>query len=344
MENKPMDLVNHAAVYFKECKDRRDRRRRQAVEEKLAAYGVHLTAHICSDKIDDEELWLEISRGRRKGIAAQAIDPTLPSKEIIYEEKSEKQVAFLKKACEEVSLLKHCDSEQIDTLIKAMFQKNVIKGEKIVTQGEAGDNFYLIGEGEFAFHIEFGDYCIKKKMSGKGSFGELALLYECPRTASVEAISDGVLWCLDQVDFKSILVNQSAARQNKFERALQNSKPLSMLTHEERIKLIDALNEEKYTDGTYIIQEFEKADHMYFLTAGEVKLTDELSGKEIATLQTGDYFGELALEINDIQKLNAIAVGNVTCALLAGDDLERLLGPYRHLLRRSRPEQINDGL
>ena len=276
MEKKPIDLVNHAAMYFKECKNSRDKKRRQAAEEKLAAYGVHLTSNICSDKIDEEELWLERSKGRRKAIAAQAIDPTMLSEQTNYEEKSEEQIRFLKKAFEEVSLMKYCAPEQIDTLIKAMFQKKVTKGEKIVTQGEDGDNFYLIGKGEFAFHVEFGDYCIKKKMSGKGSFGELALLYECPRTASVEAISDGMLWCLDQVDFKSILVNQSAAKQNKLEKVLHNSKPLSMLTYDERIKLIDALKEQNYMDGTYIIRNFEQADHMYFLTAGEIKLTDEL--------------------------------------------------------------------
>ena len=337
-ENKPVDIINHAANYFKEFKESRDRKRRQQAQENLAAYGVHFTSHIYSDALDEEQLWFEISKERRKAVAGEAINPKPLSDEVHYEEKTEEQVKFLMKACREVSLLKYCTPQQIDKVIQVMFKRKVRKGEKIVTQGEKGDNFYLIGEGEFVFHIEFGDYCIKKTMSGKGSFGELALLYECPRTASVKAVTDGILWCLDQTEFKLILVNQSAARQSQFEKVLQNSKPFSMLTFEERMKLADALTERTYKDGAYIIQQSEKADCMYFVTKGQVKLTDELDRKEIVTLQIGGYFGATAMATKGVHRRNAIAVGDVTCAQLVVDDFERLLGPYRQLIQRDKAD------
>ena len=329
-----MDLVSHAAMYFKECKEDRDRKRRKNAEEKLAAYGVHLSSRISHDTVDDEALWIEISKERRKAIAALAVNPRSHNEEATYVEKNPEQMQLLKIACEEVSFLKRCTEEQKSMLINAMFERTVSKGERIVTQGEEGDNFYLIGKGDFVFHIEFGNCCIRKRMSGKGSFGELALLYDCPRTATVQATSDGVLWCLRQEQFKSIVVNESAAKQNKFEKVLTQSKPLSMLTYDERMKLVDAVKEQKYDDGTYIIQQYETEDRMFFLMEGHVKIIDESSENEI-TLHEGDCFGEWAMTMTDVQRKSAIAVGHVTCASLKIDEFERLLGPYKELIKRN---------
>lgn len=336
LEDKPGDLVNYAASYFKDCKISRDRKKRQAAEERLASYGVHLTTRICMDSIDEDELWLEISKGRRKAVAALSIDPKLAHQQIQFEEKTDKQNAFLQDAFESVSLLKSCNEQQKKSLISAMFCRNVVKGENIIQQGEDGDNFYIIEKGDFVFHIEFGDYCIQKKMKGKGSFGELALLYDCPRTASVEAISDGILWCLDQKIFKLILLIETTSKQSKFEEILKNSEPLAMLTYDERMKLIDALKMQKYEDGSYIIRQFEKADCMYFLMDGQVKITDGCNEeKEIARLKMSQYFGEFSLANNELQRMNAVAVGEVTCATLEVDAFERLLGPYRQLIARN---------
>lgn len=51
-------------------------------------------------------------------------------------------------------------------------------------EAEQGDNFYVIESGIFAA-------CIKEKRvfvyEGKGAFGELALMYNCPRAATVQA-------------------------------------------------------------------------------------------------------------------------------------------------------------
>lgn len=345
LDNKPADLVNFAAFYFKECKDKRDRKRRKATEEKLASYGVHLTTRICSDDIDEDELWLEISRGRRKAIAAASVEPVLYDEEFRHEEKTEEEIEFLRGAFQGISILKACSESQMKTVMKAMFRRFVVKGEKIINQGDEGDNFYLIAKGTFVFHVEFGDYCIKKQMKDEGSFGELALLYDCPRTASVEALSDGLLWCLDQITFKLLLVIETMAKQQKFEELLKNSKPLSILTYDERVRLMDALEMRNYEDGSYIIRKSEIADCMYFLIDGLVKVTDgKDEEREITRLQFGDYFGEFALAMNDVQKTNVVAMGDVACAILPVDAFERLLGPYRHLIKRNpedfKPDQI----
>ena len=71
-------------------------------------------------------------------------------------------------------------------------------GDDVVRQGETGDRFYLVGEGALDVYVD-GD---KKQTLGPGdSFGEIALLRDVPRTATVRAQSDAVLYSLERSAF-----------------------------------------------------------------------------------------------------------------------------------------------
>jgi cAMP-dependent protein kinase regulator len=50
-------------------------------------------------------------------------------------------------------------------------------------EGEEGDNFYVIESGDFVA-VKGGQQVFKYE--GSGSFGELALMYNCPRAATVQ--------------------------------------------------------------------------------------------------------------------------------------------------------------
>jgi cAMP-dependent protein kinase regulator len=72
-----------------------------------------------------------------------------------------------------------------------MFEKKVTADEVIISQGDEGDNFYVVDEGQFDVYVN--DKKVVEIGPG-GSFGELALMYNTPRAATVQATSDGVLW------------------------------------------------------------------------------------------------------------------------------------------------------
>lgn len=92
----------------------------------------------------------------------------------------------------------------------------------------------------------------------RGSFGELALLYNMPRAATVKAVSVGNLWALDRQTFRRIVL-KSAFRKRKMYEQLINSVPmLNSLQNYERMNLADALIPKSFAPGEQIIKQGEK--------------------------------------------------------------------------------------
>jgi hypothetical protein len=71
-------------------------------------------------------------------------------------------------------------------------------GTEIIRQGDVGDRLYVVDEGTFEI-VRDGSAIAT---AGEGEhFGEIALLHDVPRTATVRATTDGAVWALDQEEF-----------------------------------------------------------------------------------------------------------------------------------------------
>ena len=82
-------------------------------------------------------------------------------------------------------------------------------GEAIVREGDVADRFYMIVEGEV--EVSHGDVVVRRETAGD-FFGEIGLLRDVPRTATVTAVTDVRLWALDQADFLGAVTGTGAAR------------------------------------------------------------------------------------------------------------------------------------
>jgi CRP-like cAMP-binding protein len=84
---------------------------------------------------------------------------------------------------------------------------SVSAGERVIRAGDAGDRFYIVGEGEV--DIDAGG---RHATAGKADyFGEIALLRDVPRTATVTATVDSRLFALQRDDFLAAVTGHSAA-------------------------------------------------------------------------------------------------------------------------------------
>ena len=85
---------------------------------------------------------------------------------------------------------------------------SVRAGDVVIRAGDAGDRFYIVSEGELA--IDAGE----RRTTARAAdyFGEIALLHDVPRTATVTAAVDSKLYALRREDFLSAVTGHSAAR------------------------------------------------------------------------------------------------------------------------------------
>ena len=67
----------------------------------------------------------------------------------------------------------------------------------MIRAGEVGDRFYIVGDGEFDIFAEG----LHRTAQHADYFGEIALLRDVPRTATVKAIVDSQLYALQRDDF-----------------------------------------------------------------------------------------------------------------------------------------------
>lgn len=87
------------------------------------------------------------------------------------------------------------DDNDMNTVIDAMESKQVKAGTDVITEGEAGNVLYIVESGEQKCYKVLGGTNTFLKDFGKGDvFGELALLYNAPRAASITAETDTVMW------------------------------------------------------------------------------------------------------------------------------------------------------
>jgi len=292
----------------------------------------------------DEEPIMEPPPGRitrRKSVFAEAYDPEADEEEgeRIIHAKSDAQRSRLGETVRNIFLFRSLDPEQVGEVLDAMFEKKVEVGDCVIKQGDDGDNFYVIESGSYDIYVS-GDGSEPRKVGSyeeSGSFGELALMYNQPRAATIRATTKGALWAMDRTTFRRILLKSACKKRKMYEGLLERVPMLKTLELYERLNLADALVPRTYSPGEAIIRQGEAADGMYFVEEGEVVISMVGEGveKEISRVSRGRYFGELALVTKKQRAATVAAVGCVRLAFLDVEAFERLLGPCMDLMKRN---------
>ncbi|KAL3475004.1 cyclic nucleotide-binding-like protein [Aspergillus californicus] len=292
--------------------------------------------------------------GRRTSVSAESLNPTSAGSDSWtppHHPKSEEQLERLKTAVSNNFLFSHLDDEQFMTVLDALVEKPIpAKGIKVISQGDAGDYFYIVEDGHFDVYInpagsvQPGPDGMGNKINTTGpggSFGELALMYNAPRAATIVSTdSKSTLWALDRITFRRILMDSAFQRRRMYEAFLEEVPLLSSLKPYERAKIADALDTIKYPSGSTIIAEGDPGDAFYLLESGAADAyKNGLDGPvKVKSYKRGDYFGELALLDDKPRAASIVAQSDVKVAKLGRDGFKRLLGPVEEILRRTEYE------
>ncbi|OQR66878.1 cAMP-dependent protein kinase type II regulatory subunit-like [Tropilaelaps mercedesae] len=117
----------------------------------------------------------------------------------IVHPKSDEQRELLALAVKNILLFRSLDASQMQEVLDAMFERKVGPNEIVIQQGDDGDNFYVIQSGVYNIFVKnsgTGENLNVGKYDSQGSFGELALLYNQPRAATIQAMTEGSLWAM----------------------------------------------------------------------------------------------------------------------------------------------------
>ncbi|KAI9861594.1 MAG: hypothetical protein M1813_005204 [Trichoglossum hirsutum] len=300
------------------------------------------------------------SMGRRTSVSAESLNPTSSLSDNWsppFHQKTPDQLARLKAAISGNFLFSHLTDEQTSQVLGALVEKPIpTKDIKIITQGDVGDYFYVVEKGSFDIHVNpSGSFQPGPNGMGNkvttigpgGSFGELALMYNAPRAATVISTEPGsCLWALDRVTFRRILMENTFQRRKMYESFLGEVPLLSSLDLYERSKIADALETKSFAPSTTIINEGDPGEAFFIMESGEADCFKRGKTAPIASYKKGDYFGELAL-LNDAPRAaSVIARTDVKVATLGKDGFQRLLGSVESIMRRNDPskQNIDDGV
>ena len=289
---------------------------------------------------------------RRTSVSAESLAPASADdanwKAPTYP-KTQEQISRLRAAVSHNFLFSHLDDEQSAQVLGALQERKIpAKDMRVIEQGDAGDYFYVVESGNFDIYVsktgkmEPGPEGMGSRVAESGpgtSFGELALMYNAPRAATIISTEPGVLWQLDRITFRRILMDSAFQRRRMYESFLEEVALLSTLTPYERSKIADALETTKYPAGSNIIREGDVGDKFYILESGEAEARIRGTEGAVKQYKKGDYFGELALLEDKPRAATVRSKTEVKVATLGKDGFQRLLGPVENIMRRNDPRK-----
>jgi MFS family permease len=109
-----------------------------------------------------------------------------------------------------VPFLAQLPTPTLEHLAKALIPVSVPAGQPVFEEGDPGDRFYLIAAGEVS--VTRGGRLVRQLGPGK-AFGEIALLRDIPRTATVTALTDLELYALEREEFLAAVTGHTQSRE-----------------------------------------------------------------------------------------------------------------------------------
>ena len=318
------------------------------------------------DTVSEEEMSrLKKRRGRRGGRRGSVVCSSRPKSNRPKDwkptpvPKSEVIRAHLKEMVSKSILLHGANEITIDTVVDCMFQREFEPQATIIKEGDPGDNLYLCTSGWIQVYKFIkgeskttegkeegqpmntasdsnGEDRLVARLEQGATFGELALMYDAPRSATCKAGDDGcVCWAIDRVTFQEVVKNAIQTRRKIYTDALASIPILAPLTAYERNRLADCIEEEKFQIDDVILQEGDSGSHFYFVLEGEVKVNKTGYDTEVCDrLGKGAFFGEIALIMNVPRTATVTATHLTRTARIHRDVFERMMGKLGDILSR----------
>lgn len=247
--------------------------------------------------------------------------------------KTDAQKRILRDALMENFLFSGITEEGIDLLTEATRMASVKANDVVINQGDEGNYFYIVEEGNFEVSVDGKRQAMP--IGASGCFGELALLYDQPRAATVRATKQSSVFILERETFRYIIANASEAKTARAREMLQKVSILDGLSDAQLDDLAACVETRSFAANSIIFQKGADGDIFYMVNSGSVSLTELGGNFTDVTISDGGNFGERALLTGEPR--SGTARTSTTCRLMMLDraTFEQKLGPIKELLARN---------
>ncbi|KAL3285202.1 hypothetical protein HHI36_019317 [Cryptolaemus montrouzieri] len=157
-----------------------------------------------------------------------------------------------------------------------MYQKEFPAGSYVIRENEVGAHLFVSAEGDFEI---MQDGKVLGRMGPGKAFGELAILYNCKRTASIKVVNDFKVWVLDRRIFQLIMVRTGLQRLEDNISFLRSVLLLENLSTDLLAKIADALEVEFYPAGVHILRQGTRGDTFFIISNMNMRVTQRIPGK-----------------------------------------------------------------
>eukprot|EP00949_MAST-11_sp_MAST-11-sp1_P003364 g3364.t1 len=289
---------------------------------------------------------------RRHAVFSPDLSPALlPSETEPKREKSAREVEQLRELVRTTPLLRHLTASETDEFVNCAVLEKFAEGDALMRRGEEARKLYFISTGSVGVYEQEG---VRRRQYGPGSMvGELSILYNHPRTATVIADAGGATcWTMQRSSIKGIIKESRVERINDVRALLRQVDILSPMTAFELSRLADAMEPKIFRNGEELITKGETSGRENFFTvieSGECKVTSSSKASSSSTpsslpppstksIGRSAMFGVAALLVEKAAPKTTVTAtgGPVKVLRIHKDHFEKLVGNMKQILLRDR--------
>jgi len=233
-----------------------------------------------------------------------------------------------------IPLFSDLQTEEFHAVIDSLTPWKVPRKTIICQEGSPAESMFIIAHGQVKVQIkDQKNQTVDLATLNPGDFfGEIGLFTQSPRTASCVAVGDTELLEIKKVDFDRIVkwfprvktVLHEFYTSRILDTILAKSELFGALIPEVRKDLAKRFIAREYQDRDQIIQEGDEGDALYMIRNGEVEVLLQKDSHLIplATLKSGDFFGEVSLLTGQKRTASVQAKGKCDCIFISRDDFQ----------------------
>lgn len=228
-------------------------------------------------------------------------------------------------------------SDALQALVANLQLVSLEPGEVLFHAGDPSDALYVIVEGELS--VQGSTPGVELTRLAPGAFlGEVALMTDQPRAATVVCASPAELLRIDRHTLSRVLANHGDVlravlrfvRDRLVDRWMRTSPLFRPFNDAQRIELAGKFKFLEIDGGTLVLGNGERPDGLYIILAGQFLV--QRNGSVVARLGPGDLIGETALLSGGAFKSDVVARGKGLALCLPAAVFREVIMTHPHVL------------